>query len=439
MAALFMLPLDKAWPEVFSGNPKNYRRLLKQLSPGDTLYLQPGTYRRNLPIHHLNGKENQAIMVTGPAGGRHAIFTGNEGANTISILNSSYVQIRNLEINGQGEKVDAVKAEGHSHWAHHITLEHLFIHGYGSHQQLVGISTKCPAWGWIIRHNTIIGAGTGIYLGNSDGRKPFINGLIEHNLIADTLGYNLQIKHQIERPHLPDLSTQSATTVIRHNVFSKAHNASSEGMARPNVLAGHWPLSGEGSEDTYLIYGNVFYQNPHEALFQGEGNVALYDNLFINTHRNDFPAIAIQPHNDIPRRITIFHNTVVTPGTGIAVRRGDETYQQEVVANAVFADLALQGGTQHANITDSFEAANQYLARPFEPLGKLDLYPKQGKLKAHPLDMTPLQRFLDGNQDFNGKTRTGHFRGAYRGEGKNPGWQPVLEIKPSHGFPFFER
>ena len=50
----------------------------------------------------------------------------------------------------------------------------------------------------------------------------------EHNLIVDTLGYNLQIKHQLPRPALPGMPSEKSVTIIRHNVFSKAHGAAFE-------------------------------------------------------------------------------------------------------------------------------------------------------------------------------------------------------------------
>ena len=71
----------------------------------------------------------------------------------------------------------------------------------GGNQQVVGISTNgAPTWNWTIRGNTIIGAGTGMYLGNSDGANPFVAGVIERNVVRDTIGYNLQIKHQAPWP-----------------------------------------------------------------------------------------------------------------------------------------------------------------------------------------------------------------------------------------------
>ncbi len=149
-------------------------------------------------------------------------------------------------------------------------------------------------------------------------------------------------------------------------------------MARPNVLVGHWPLSGPGMNDRYLVYGNFFYQNPNEALFQGEGNIALYNNLFVNSHGD---AIHIQPHNDVPRSIDVFYNTILSTGTGVAIRHREgesPPERQTVQANVVFAATPISGGESRENITGPLEAAADYLERPFGPLGEMSLYPKAG-------------------------------------------------------------
>ena len=129
-------------------------------------------------------------------------------------------------------------------------------------------------------------------------------------------------------------------TILRHNVFAKP-NAGLAASARPNVLVGHFPREGKGAEDDYAIHGNFFYQNRNEALFQGEGNVALYGNLFVNAYGD---AVRIQPHNDIPRRLTVAFNTVLARGAGIvrgAKARRAAGIQQDVFANAVFAGVPL--------------------------------------------------------------------------------------------------
>lgn len=395
-------------------NPRNYTGLVKTLQAGDTLRLAPGRYGKGLRIHHLDGEPGRPIVIEGPANGAAAVILGRPGRNSVSILDSSHVVIRNLEIDGQEAFVDAVKAEGHARYAHHITLENLFIHDFAANQQSVGISTKCPAWDWVVRGNRIHNVGTGMYFGNSDGRAPFIGGLIEDNEVADTMGYNLQIKHQRARPSSGDMPSGPRQTVIRRNHFSKGANSSSAEWARPNVLVGHFPASGPGSKDAYLIYANLFLQNPNEALFQGEGNIALYNNLFFNSHRNDFPAIAIQPHNDIPRRVVVLHNTVVHPGQGIRVLRKEEYWvdAQEVIGNAVFADWPLSGGRQSQNFVAVFAASDSFLKAPGDDPERLDLAPLDDRLGGAEVDPAGFARLPQIDRDFSGLARVGGWHGA---------------------------
>ncbi len=408
--------MPAAHPATLQGDPDSYRGLLKRLRPGDTLRLAGGIYRRGLPLHAINGAPGAPVVIEGSADGAPAVFWARPGHNTVSVANASYVTVRYLVLDGRGTTVDAVKAEGFDQcdWVHHITLEHLRIYGHGQDQQQVGISTKCPAWDWVIRGNTIIGAGTGMYLGNSDGNAPFIAGLIENNFVADTLGYNLEIKHQLPRPQdLPGMPQSRQVTIIRHNLFSKAHGSGAKAMVRPNVLVGHWPLAGPGVQDDYLIYGNLFYQNPSEALFQGEGNLALYDNLFVNAYLSEFPAIAIQPHNAVPRRIRIFHNTVVSRSGGIAVRAGTPPPEQlSVLGNAVFSDQPLLGVAREGNLTAAYRIARVRLRKPFAAPSELDLNPRPGALRDGPELAAGLARLPHSDRDFTGAARTPRVYGA---------------------------
>ncbi|MDP1863278.1 MAG: hypothetical protein Q8K52_05155 [Thiobacillus sp.] len=326
-------------------SPDDYREQIKHLQPGDRLLLEPGDYRRGLPLHNLSGRIDQPIIVEAANPLVPPRFIARPEVNTISLINVRYLVLRHLELDGRNVRVDAIKAEGHSGYADFITLEHLFIHDHAASQQNVGISSKCPALGWIVRKNRIERVGTGIYFGDSDGSDPFVGGLIEANHVSHTLGYNLQIKHQKTRP--PDIAGRH-DTIIRYNVFSKQDTVPGP-QARPNVLLGHFPLAGVGSEDRYLVYGNLFLSNPTEALLQAEGRVALYDNVFINDSGD---AIHIQPHNDVPRDTVIFSNTVLVSGTGIQVRSGESTaYRQYVVANVVAASMPLHGGEETHNVT----------------------------------------------------------------------------------------
>ena len=274
----------------------------------------------------------------------------------------------------------------------------------------------------------IIGAGTGMYLGSSTGDAPFVAGLIENNVVLDTLGYNLQVKHQNPRPTNIGMPTGVSRTIIRNNVFSKANNASGGDLARPNLLVGHLPLSGAGQDDVYEIYGNFFYENPSEALFQGEGNIGLYANLFV-TSTGD--AINIMPHNAVPRAVTVFQNTVVAAGRGIYVTGGNTSFVQRIVGNAVFASPAIQGPNQSDNVTNGYGSAHLYVNDPYGAIGQLDLYPLVGALTGTAINTGNFTSYTDWSLDFNGTSRNETFRGAYSGAGTNPGWTLALAMKNS--------
>lgn len=439
---------------VISANPSTYRGLLDTLGPGDMLQLAAGTYPDGLPFNGHNGQPDDCIVVEGPdIWPPTAVFTVRTCCNTVSLTNSSYIVVRNIAIDGTGDIVsaDGVKAQGDpvNDFAHHITLENVYIHDHDLGQQTVGISTKIPAWNWVVRSSVIENCGTGAYFGNSDGSAEFVNSLIEHNLFTDAIGYDMQIKHQNSRNTGLGIPS-SGTTIIRHNVFHKGSSSSSGNDARPNLLVGHWPLSGDGADDNYLIYGNFFYQNPtgSEGLFQGEGNVIFYDNLLKN---DDGPGAVIQPHNDVPKRVRVFHNTVVVDAaaTGIRVSGGDVAYQQLVTGNAVFAGTPLNvsgaGSSSVDNTVDSEANSVGYLNDPLGAVGSgLDLFPlANGSLNlAMDLSLLAGEGWEDWNRDFNAAVRPAScpappsascLRGAYAGEGTNPGWTLALERRPRIG------
>jgi hypothetical protein len=408
-----------------AATPSDYRAAVSRLQPGDELRLQPGRYLHGLSIHGLNGLPGQPIVIAGPRAGEPAVFTGVAGRNTVSIKDASHVVIRDLVLDGAGLPVDAVKAEGTSRFAHHITLERLTIVNHNHNQQIVGISSKCPAWNWVIRGNTIVGAGTGMYLGNSDGSAPFVAGLIEDNLVADTLGYNLQVKHQKHRVGMPG---DAAATIIRRNVFSKARGGSAGAMARPNVLLGHLPAEGPGRDDRYLVYGNLFYQNPDEALLQAEGNVAVYSNIF----RNDFgDGLRFVPHKGRPREVLAAYNTVVAAGRGIQVAGADPGYSQRVFGNAVFAARPPEGWPREGNFVAAREAATQWLAAPLAAPGRMDMAPRK-TWPAPPDASVAMPGFTDFALDFYGRTRATDDMGAVAARAPVP-W--LLDLVPSAALP----
>ncbi|MFO1273915.1 MAG: hypothetical protein U1F50_19950 [Rubrivivax sp.] len=382
-----------------------------------------------LPIFGLNGTPSAPIVITGPESGPAAILLGRDTHNTIRLDNASYIVVRKLEVDGRGFSGFGVATQGPTH---DITIEDNYFHGLDGNQQVVAISTTgSPTWNWIVRRNVIDGAGTGMYLGNSTGDSPFVAGLIEHNVFRNTIGYNLQVKHQVVWGTVPaGMPTGKTTTVIRHNVFSKSANSSTGGDARPNLLVGDQPPSGPGSLNGFEIYGNFFYQNTTESLFQGEGNIAFHSNLMVS----DGDAVRIQVHNGQVRDVRIFGNTIVAGGIGVSVSGGATGFSQRVEANAVFSTgtpVSVSGAAASAaqNVTDTRANAGRYLNAPLAALGSLNLYPLAGTLKGSAFDFAGTG-YTGAGLDFNGQTRDPVFRGGYSGEGANPGWTLALSIKP---------
>jgi hypothetical protein len=421
-------------------NPVNYTSYLKGLKAGDTLIFDKGTYTQSMRLENVNGTDAAPIVLMGQPDNL-TILAGKDGVNTVSITKCSHLIIRNLKIDGQNRAIDAVKAEGTSgNFAHHITLENLNIVNHGSNQQIVGISTKCPAWDWKIRSCTIIGAGTGLYLGNSDGTAPFINGLIEYCLVVNTVGYNMQIKHQIEGLRNLSGMTLNGKTIIRYNVFSKGEGGSTGGSARPCLLVGNFPASGDGANDYYEIYGNFFWQNPNEALFQGTGNIALYSNIFINKSNPDgIRAVYIAQQNNFkPRTVDVFHNTVWTNNSsgGIRMFSADTNFRQTCAGNAAFGQLPISNfRTSYKNHTSTYDSCGIFLSMPSDDIAQLNMFPKLAMLISDTIDMTRFSKYTDYDLDFDGNYYNPVYRGAYSGGGTHTGWKLALEQRSKLGTP----
>jgi hypothetical protein len=328
--------------------PSNYRRMIGSLVPGDTLVLTAGEYPP-LTIANLAGAPGRCITITGPAGDRPAVIFGEIGNKTVEIIDSSYIVISNLVIDGRGlPGADGVKALASPHPAtHHIVLDGNLIIGAGATQQTDGITTKTPTWNWVIRRNTILSAGTALYLGDSDGTAPFIAGLIENNLVVDPIGYGMQIKYQIARPELPGMPEGAQATIIRYNVFKKSGRPSPDGN-RPNLLVGGFPEQGAGSNDLYQIYSNLLIDNPREALFQGSGRISFHDNVLIGGE----PAAAVFRDHDLPLKLAeVFDNKIYSPHTGIKFD-SPARQSQSVFGNVIFAETPIvdPGHSEGGNI-----------------------------------------------------------------------------------------
>jgi hypothetical protein len=416
-------------------NPENYRALVPRLKPGDELRLAPGQYPR-LSLMGLNGTPEAWIRIVGPASGAPATIMGANGYNTVEITNSSYVSIENLRIDSRGiPGAFGISARGHEeNVTHHIRIEGNTLVGQNGSQQTDGISTKTPTWGWIIRGNQILGAGTGIYLGESDGSQPFVAGVIENNLVRDTIGYDMEIKDQISLPEVPGMPLEPTVTIIRNNVFIKNDQRSPDGD-RPNLIVGAFPVTGPGFLNMYQIYGNLFYHNHREALFQGSGRFSLHDNIFVDGPYT-YPAVVARNQNFPLKVAEIYNNTVYTFGKGIYFG-SRALVDGSVVGNLVFALIPISGmvTNESANLTAPFEDAAVHVRSPSVEWGKMDFSPKPTACQGNAIDLRSFETDIDYARDFNGhwKASTNRgvvCRGAYASDRTKDDWQLTDQSKP---------
>jgi hypothetical protein len=434
IASLAMISLapSSALATEYRADPSTFTAMIPMLRAGDTLSLAAGRYTRPLNITNVNGTATNPIVITGPASGEPAVFVADPGAccNTVELRNASYVTVQRLTIDGNHVSgVFGLSAkDGATNVVHHITVQDNHFRDHDGSQQTVAISTKAPTWGWIIRRNRITSPGTGMYLGNSDGTSPFIEGLIENNLIENAVGYCMQIKWQAPWPSVMGLPMGSTATIIRNNVFIKNDRPSPDG-ARPNVLVGGLPASGPGASNRYELYGNLFVHNSTaaEGLLQVSGRVSIHHNIFVDAAGH---AILARDHDRPLVRAWIYDNTIYRTATGIRVGSAPEGII--VAGNAIFATTPIGGTptTSRDNLTDSVANAATHVTAPSVTLGMMDFYPKSGQCQGAPVDHAPFAADLDFNRDFNGTSAVPfRFRGAYSGEGANPGWRLAADLR----------
>ncbi|MCB9896001.1 MAG: putative Ig domain-containing protein [Planctomycetes bacterium] len=426
LIALAAAPLTGA---TISATPSDYQTKLAALNPGDTLQLAGGTYANRLVINGLHGNSGAWITIEGPASGTPATFNGVSGNNTVSLKDCSYIEIKNLTIDCLNLAVDGIKAEGYSttpHTVHDMLIENCKILNAGANQQIVGINTKCPCWNWTIRGCEIIGAGTGMYLGNSNGDEPFIRGVIEGNRVYDPEGYCIEIKHQNNWPTGLGLPTGTGKTILRNNVFIKTNRASGSGD-RPNLLVSGFPDSGDGTNDMYEIYGNFICHNPRESLIQACGRLSIHDNILVDAPDSNFAGIYIKNHQGKTLKLVhVYNNTVYSAARGIRIVE-QPSVAHSVQGNLVFSANPISSGfgglNQTNNITDSVANAGTYVTSPSTTLGSMDFYPKTGQCTGAALTMTAYTGDSHYDLDFNGDSKASFtYRGAYAGTGTNPGW-----------------
>lgn len=111
-AGLLCVLAATAAAEDYRADAESYRDHLRRLQPGDRLLLDPGDYRRGLPLSNLSGTSGQPIVIEALDPTKPPRFIARPGPNSVSLVDFHHLVVRNLELDGRNVLVDAVKAKG---------------------------------------------------------------------------------------------------------------------------------------------------------------------------------------------------------------------------------------------------------------------------------------------------------------------------------------
>jgi MYXO-CTERM domain-containing protein len=227
--------------------------------------------------------------------------------------------------------------------------------------------------------------------------------------------------------------TEERVTVIRHNVFIKDSSLPSPDGVRPNLLVDGFPDSGPGSLDHYEVYGNFFFHNDAEALVQATGRVHVHDNVFVDSLQ---PALRMVNHEGkTVIDALVYNNTIYDTASGIVFSNAPSGVSL-VAGNAIFSATPLSGTMtdEHDNVGAPVASAASYVVRPSKVLGEMDFFPISGSaLHGAVVDVSKASSDIDYDRDFNGTPKDFSYRGAYQGEGQNPGFVLDDAFKPLPG------
>ena len=288
-------------------------------------------------------------------------------------------------------------AEGYARFAHHITLENLIIVNHGQGRRL---SAFPPASGVELGdpRQTALSVPAPACIWQFDG-APFIAGLIEHNLIAGSIGYNLQIKHQAPRPELPGMPQRGKPYAYPSQCADQDRNSSGGADARPLCWSATGRCRGRARKTGTRFYGNFFTRIRPRRCFRARA-IWLSNNLLVNDQGDgciSSRTTMYRPHRGVSA------NTVLARGNGIRVHGGlvppgSRSDRGECGVRRTAAERRRAGAESDC----CAQRASVYLTAPDAPLGRLRLDPAPGRLLAPGTGLEWIDEFSDAERDYDG-------------------------------------
>lgn len=181
-------------------------RSIRDAKPGQTIRIQPGTYRGGV-FAEIRGTEGKPIIIEGADEKNPPLLEG--GTNGIHLSNAAYVTLRHLHIRGAtGNGINIDDGGNLTKFAGGIIVEHLTIEDIGPKGNCDGIKLS-GLQNFTVRHCTVSGWG-----GNAIDLVGCRDGVIEYCTVRGKKGFTPATG--------PQLKGGTSNVTVRYCLFDRA-------------------------------------------------------------------------------------------------------------------------------------------------------------------------------------------------------------------------
>ena len=325
-------------------NPtQDFRSLMQNLHPGDTLILDDGTYPLSSYFElALAGTSAQPITIVAKAGARPAIRYADASQNIVNIVHASFLTLDGIEFSGGSRGLRFIGGSD-------ITLRNCLVHGTAANAIAANDSGEDYARFQFIHneiHHTGV-TGEGFYLGCNGDLCRIHDSVIANNYIHDLQGASADYQGDgIE------IKKGSYANIVRDNVIHDTHYPGItmydvNGHGAPNIIERNliWNSDDSGIQVTAdaIVRNNIVLGATNNAFFSNNIDGGSANNLIIVNNTFLMPQGDGIRLNGVSGSVRIVNNLIYAPGN-YAIRASGTTSGIVSLENAGDGNLTGVGG-----------------------------------------------------------------------------------------------